>query len=218
VAGASRGIAAAGEVRGAATLTGGCNPSSIFIEGVPMTAPGTVSPNLPLGDIERVEAISPGQAGVQYGTRGGAGVLLIETRQGPRADQPRDVRESLVGFQWEGEPRPYAWPRVIGGTFLANAVGVGLGLLVARQCLGLTDNGLLGVQDNCGGIAAFAAGAAAVGLPVSATSYVAHWGGATSRSQGRIIPTAVVSSVAAMTGYLLVIEGNEMAGGVFLVA
>jgi hypothetical protein len=214
---ASRGIAACVEFRGAINMQGGCQHMAIFIDGVPMTAPGTVYPNIPLGDIERVEAISPGQAGVQFGTMGGAGVLLIETRQGPRAGRARDAREAvMIGFDWSLEGQTYPWPKVMATSFAANAVGLGLGLVAARQCLDVGDTGLLGIQEGCGGLAAFSTGALALGLPVIGTSWVARWGGATERSRGRFIPTAVVSSAAALTGYLFVIEGQSVAGGVVL--
>jgi hypothetical protein len=214
---ASRGIAACVEFRGAVNMQGGCQHMAIFVDGVPMTAPGTIYPNIPLGDLERVEAISPGQAGVQYGTRGGAGVLLIETRQGPRPGSPRDMREALViGFDWSLEGQSYPWTKVLASSFVANAIGLGVGILAARHCLDVSDTGLIGVQDRCGGITAFATGSLAVALPVVGTSYMTRWGGGTQRSQGRIIPAAVLSSAAALTGYLLVIEGQSAAGGAFL--
>ena len=211
----SRGIAACVEFRGSANLRGGCNHMAIFIDGVPMTAPGTVYPNIPLNDIERVEAISPGQAGVQYGTMGGAGVLLIETRTGPRADRARDAREVLIAFDWSGETQPYPWAKAAGGSVLANAIGLAVGFAAAQSCLNISRNGLLGVDD-CGGLKAFAAGSLAVVLPVIGSSYLAGWGGETDRSRGRLIPAAVLSSAAAMTGYLLVVEGRDVAGGAFL--
>jgi hypothetical protein len=213
---ASRGIAACVEFRGAMRLTGGCNHMSIFMDGVLLSAPGTVYPNIPLGDIERLEAISPGQAGVQYGTLGGNGVLLIETRTGPRPNRPDGSEEMVTyGFDWDLEPQPYAWKRVVGGAFLVNALGLGLGIAAAHQCLQVSDQ-TLGVQEGCAGMKALGAGALALALPVFGTSYAVRWGGGTDRSRGRLMPSVILASASAITGYLLVIQGQDVAGGVLL--
>jgi hypothetical protein len=213
---ASRGTTACVEFRGAMRLTGGCNHMSIFMDGVLLSAPGTVYPNVPLDDIERVEAISPGQAGVQYGTLGGNGVLLIETRTGPRPDRPDGSDEMVTyGFDWDLEPQPYAWTRVLGSALLANAIGLGVGVAAARQCLQVADQ-TLGVQEGCAGMKALGAGALALALPVFGTSYAVRWGGGTVRSRGRLMPSIILASASAITGYLFVIQDQGVAGGVLL--
>jgi hypothetical protein len=214
---ASRGIAACVEFRGAVRLTGGCNHMAIFVDGVLMSAPGTIYPNIPLGDIERVEAISPGQAGVQYGTLAGNGVLLIETRTGPRPDREDRSTDALVfGYDAEMEQRPYAWTRVTTGTFAANALGLGLGLAIAHQCLRVGDDHTLGLRDGCKGVKGLGAGALALALPVFATSYAARWGGGTELSRGRLMPSLILGAGSAVAGYLLVINGQDLAGGAVL--
>ena len=214
---ASRGIAACVEFRGAVRLTGGCNHMSIFMDGVLLSAPGTVYPNIPLGDIERVEAISPGQAGVQYGTLGGSGVLLIETRTGRRPDRPDSADQMVTyGFDWDLEPQPYSWKRVVAGAVLANAVGLGLGLAAANQCLKLEEDRVLGVQEGCAGVKALGSGVLALTLPVLATSFTTRWGGGSDRSRGRLMPSLILGSASAITGYLFVIEGQEALGGALL--
>src|SRR5690606_77113 len=116
-------------------LMGGCQQMAIFIDGVHMSSPGTIPPNIPLNDIERVEAIGPGQAGVQWGTLGGSGVLLIETRRGPAPQRTQQPENFVFGFDWDQEARPYPWTRVVGGSVAGNLLGLGLGLAMARQCL-----------------------------------------------------------------------------------
>ena len=194
-----------------------CQMMAIYIDGVFMSAPGTIPPNIPLNDIERVEAISPGQAGVQYGTLGGNGVLLIETRRGPGPPRQRPGEELLIGFDWSQEPAPYPWLKVVASSLLGNALGLGIGLLAADQCL-LVDNdrGTVGVRDACGGMKALASGSLAVVLPIFATSYATRWGGTTVRSRGRLIPGVLVGSLSALTGYLLLVEGQSAAAGVAL--
>jgi hypothetical protein len=197
--------------------TGACQMMAIYIDGVFMSAPGTIPPNIPLNDIERVEAISPGQAGVQYGTLGGNGVLLIETRRGPGPQRQRPGETYLIGFDWSEEPNPYPWVRVIASGVLGNALGLGVGLLAAEQCLLVDDRrGTVGVRDECGGLKALAAGSLAIVLPIFGTSYATRWGGSTVRSRGRLVPAVVVGSVSALTGYLLLVEGQNVGAGVAL--
>jgi hypothetical protein len=197
--------------------TGACQMMAIYIDGVFMSAPGTIPPNIPLNDIERVEAISPGQAGVQYGTLGGNGVLLIETRRGPGPQRQRPGETYLIGFDWSEEPSPYPWVRVIASGVLANALSLGVGLLAAEQCLLVDDRrGTVGVREGCGGMKALAAGSLAIVLPIFGTSYATRWGGSTVRSRGRLVPGVVVGSVSALTGYLLLVEGQNVGAGVAL--
>jgi hypothetical protein len=198
--------------------TGGCQMMAIYIDGVFMSAPGTIPPNIPLNDIERVEAISPGQAGVQYGTLGGNGVLLIETRRGPGPQRQRPGETYMVGFDWSGETRPYRWVRVTSSTFVANALGLGIGLLAADQCLAVDREGTaaVGIREGCGGLRALGSGTLAIALPIFASSYAARWGGSTERSRGRLVPSFVIGSVSALTGFLLLVEGQEIPAGVAL--
>jgi hypothetical protein len=190
---------------------------AIYIDGVFMSAPGTIPPNIPLNDIERVEAISPGQAGVQYGTLGGNGVLLIETRRGPGPARQRPGEELMIGFDWSQEPAPYPWFKVVASSVLGNALGLGVGLLAADQCLLVDhDRGTVGVRDGCGGMKALVTGSLAVVLPIFTTSYATRWGGTTVRSRGRLVPGVLVGSLSALTGYLLLVEGQSAAAGVAL--
>jgi hypothetical protein len=213
---ASRGIAACVEFRGAQRLVGGCNHMAIFVDGVYMSAPGTIYPNIPLGDIERVEALSPGQAGVQYGTLAGNGVLLIETRTGMRPDRSeQNGSPILFGFDWTQEPTPYRWTHAVAGSLLANTLALGIGLSAARACYDVEDS-TLALAEGCGGFKAFSSAAVAVLLPVFSTTLTARWGGSTERSRGHVLPSLLLGAAGATSGYLLVIQGEEVAGGVLL--
>lgn len=197
------------EFRGSAGA-GPCREMAVYIDGVQISTPSTLYPSMPLDDIERLEAVSPGQAGARYGIMGGRGVLLIETRRGPRPERLRGREERFVsGFDWSGETGGYPWARVLGSSFVGNALGVGIGLLAANQCLHVDDNGLLGVRSRCNAVTTMAAGFVTLGLPSVAGSYAARWGGATNRSQGRILPAAVMGSMSAAAGYLLLVEGES---------
>jgi len=73
---------------------GGC-------DGVSVADPSYIYTSIPLRDIERVEMLSPGQAGVRYGMRNGQSVLLIETKRA-EAVRVRDQSRMMTGFDWTG--------------------------------------------------------------------------------------------------------------------
>lgn len=82
--------------------------------------------------------LARGEAGTRYGSAS-RGVLLIETRYGAASNRERPMearpaRQRISGFDWTDETRPYPWGRVLGSSFLRNAVGVGAGLLLANRC------------------------------------------------------------------------------------
>jgi hypothetical protein len=195
------------EYRGAASLRGGCNEISVYMDGVQVAAPSYLYSTMPLRQIERLEVLSPGEAGAQYGLLGGAGVLLIETRQGPRPVE-RPVREdrSISGFDWSGEHQPYRWTRVALSSIVANAVGVGVGMLVGDQCLNMNKDGPP-LRISCNAAVAVGATLVTLGLPAAAGGLTARWAGATDRSQGRIAPSAVLGTLTVAAGYLLLVQG-----------
>jgi hypothetical protein len=199
------------EYRGSGAFDDGqCREVSVFIDGVPVTAPSTLYNNMPLNDIERLEVLSPGEAGAQYGSAGGWGVLMIETRRGTRPDRPRNAQDELqFGFDWAGEQRPYRWAHVVGGSVLGNALGLGLSYAVADQCFEVRQRGVLGVHKRCNGITTMAAGLLILSFPSLAGSYAARWGGTTDRSQGRILPGLVTGTISAAAGYLLLVKGES---------
>jgi hypothetical protein len=51
-------------------------------------------------------------------------------------------------------------------------------------------------------------GVAGLALPAFAGAFDARWAGGTDRSQGRFLPSSMVSSLAVAAGYLLVVEGE----------
>lgn len=207
----NRGATSCVEYRGGASFDDVvCREVSVFIDGVPITEPSTIYGTMPLGDIERLEVQSPGEAGAQYGSVGGWGVLLIETRRGTRPDRPNAVKKELVfGFDWEAEQRSYRWARVVGGSVVGNALGLGLSLASADQCFRIRARGVLGVRKRCNAITTMAAGLLTLSLPSLAGSYAARWGGTTERSQGRILPGLVIGTISAAAGYLLLVRGES---------
>jgi hypothetical protein len=148
-------------------------------------------------------------------------VLLIESRQGPRATRSRSAERLVPGFDWSLEVQPYRWPRVLGASFVGNSVGLGVGLLLADQCLHIGAGNLL--RSRCGAVTTMGVGFATLVLPSLAGSVAARWAGSTDRSRGRIVPSALLGTLGVATGYLLLVHGegadaagSRMAGGIVL--
>ncbi|MDA0329220.1 MAG: carboxypeptidase regulatory-like domain-containing protein [Gemmatimonadetes bacterium] len=187
-----------------------CREVTVVLDGIQIANPSYIYSQLPLNDIERIEMLSPGQAGLQYGTSSGQGVLLIETQRGElvrRADASRFV----TGLAWEGEESAYPWSKVLGTTFVTNAIGVGAALLLAQECLWSPEVGSLGLRTRCNGFNTAAIGVLSVAFPAFTGGMVAGWGGETTRSRGRLSPTSLAAGMTLTAGYLLVIHGDDRA-------
>ena len=198
---------------------GGCNALTVVLDGVPISNPSFLDNTIRLADVERVEMLSPGQAGLQYGTLAGHSVLVIETKRGEGPAQG-DLSRLLPPFDWSGETEPYPWLHVFGSAFLANAVGVGVGLVLADKCFWTPEEAtLFALRTRCRGAGTFAAGVVSVGLPAIGGSWAARRFGSTDRSHGRLVPSAVTAGMVLTGGYLLLIEGNGVSrstGGLVL--
>ncbi|MCA1792164.1 MAG: TonB-dependent receptor plug domain-containing protein, partial [Thioalkalivibrio sp.] len=129
------------EYRGARGGSGPCRDLTVFVDGVRIADPGTFYDLVPPDDIERMEILSVAEAGARYGSLAGNGVLLIETRRPPRPETPDGATVQNSLFDWSGEPQPYAWKRVFATSFAANAIGVGISLALADQCLWRAESG-----------------------------------------------------------------------------
>ena len=188
----------------------GCQEVSVFIDGIQISNPSYIYQTMPLHDIERMEMLSPGQAGLRYGTASGQAVLLIETRQG-EAVRRVDASRFVTGFQWQGEQTPYDWARVLASTFVVNAVVVASSLVLADRCLWSPEIGSLGLRTRCNGFNTASIGLLSIAVPAVAGGVVAGWGGSTDRTRGRLAPTALAGAMALTAGYLLVIQGGDSA-------
>ena len=185
-----------------------CRDVAVYVDDVRMGTASQLYTTMPLRDIERIEMLGPAEAGTRYGIAGGRGVLLIETRQGIRA-RPRTGRAGapLAGLDWSLESQPYRWGRVAGSSVIGNAVGLGLSLLVADQCLRL-DEGINGLRSKCDAFSTVGAGFLLLGLPGLSSSFAAGWAGTTDRSKGRMLPSTLLGTLSAASGYLLLVHGQ----------
>ncbi|MEX2284082.1 MAG: carboxypeptidase-like regulatory domain-containing protein [Gemmatimonadota bacterium] len=184
-----------------------CKPLAVFVDGVRIGASSIYS-TMPLRDLERIEVQGPAEAGTRYGIAGGNGVLLIETRQGMLARRrPESKTAQMTTLDWSLEAQPYRWARVASSSVIGNAVGLGLSLLVADQCLRL-DAGINGLRSKCDAFSTVGSGFILLGLPGVSGSLAASWAGTTERSKGRVLPSALLGTLSAASGYLLLVQGE----------
>lgn len=196
------------EYRGARAGGGPCRDLTVFVDGVRIADPGTFYDLVPPNDIERMEILSVAEAGARYGSVTGNGVLLIETRRPPQREESEESTLQHSLFDWREEPRPYAWKRVFATSFVANAIGVGISLALADQCLWRAESGSLGLRTRCGGAATTGIGFLSLGLPAIGGSFAARWGGATPLSHGRLTPASLTAGLGLASGYMLLIHGT----------
>jgi hypothetical protein len=198
--------------------TGGCDGVEVRLDGVPISDPAYIYRALPLRDIERIEIMSPAQAGAQYGMRTGQGILLIETKEATAA-LTSDRSRYLTGWSWEEESEPYPWLRVLGSSALVTAATVGLSLALADSCFRTPEDKPLALRTECGPLSTAGASIGSVVLPSVGGGLAARWAGSTERSRGRLVPSMVTSSIALVGGYLMMLGGDggtEAAGAVLL--
>jgi hypothetical protein len=205
-----------------------CHSPVVVVDGVRVANPQMVYTSLPLEDIERMEVLPPGEAGVMYGTDSQYGVLIIETQSGIRSTAQR-IEEEVYGsrrttYDWSLESRPYDWKRVFAVAFLTNAAGLALGYAAGQTCLtfdNLSDHFL---ESECGGAASAGARVALISLPLTGASLGAWWAGGTDLSRGRLLHTFVGAALVGLPGYVLSttgagegFSGSSWLGGVALV-
>jgi hypothetical protein len=159
-----------------------CRDMAIVMDGVRMASASMILNTMDLDEIQRLEVLSPGEAGMRYGMSAGFGVLVVETRTGqPLADLERVG--PMSPFDWDVEAEPYGWWRVFATSFVANAAAVGLTSLPLSYCTHVLD-GSLSSQPRCNRWAATGVGVAAIALPGAAAGAVGSWAGTTPLSRG----------------------------------
>jgi hypothetical protein len=175
-----------------------CRDITVYVDGMPNREGSDVLRMISIQDVERLEVLSPGAAGVRY-AGSDRGVVLVETRRGT-APAAGDERVTFTGFGWR-EPEPYRWLRVLGVSMLGNAAVAGLAHTAFFDCEG--DEDRLGLRCN----AAFGAGAA------GATSIVSGWitraAGRTAYTEGRVLPGFAAGVATASVGYMLHVHGER---------
>lgn len=217
--GGMSGIRVRGGARGGGRLcveyrgsgAGECDEIAVYLDGVAVADPGQIYSSLSLDDIERVEVLSPLEAVIRYGDRGARGALLVESRLPSLPERQNPFRaSSRRGWDWSLEEESHPSGKVFGSTVLANALGVGLGYLTLRQCVGTvsTDHGTQ-FDTQCGALTTMATGVFALSLPGAAGSIAATRSGSTRRSRGRFFHVAMAGLISTTAGYVMLMHGED---------
>ena len=175
-----------------------CRDITVYLNGAPNPQGSALLQQLPLEAVERIQVLSPAEAGLQYAA-GSRGVILVEMRQGMVSETP--YRIHVNGFGWN-EPQAYPWLRVLGVSALGNAAVVGI---ASRTLL------------DCGGDQAFpdrptchyTGGVAAALLTGAVAPMITRWAGRTPYSEGRTYPPLLMAAATASIGYMLYVRGEN---------
>jgi len=97
---------------------------------------------------------------------------------------------------------------VMASSVVGTAAGIGAGMLVGTQCLKVSKTDFSGLRPQCDPVTTMAAGFFMLGLPGVAGGTAASWAGATDRSKGRLVPSALLSTLSVASGYLIWVEGK----------
>lgn len=196
------------EFRTPATLRwmGRCRSPMVFLDGVRMWNPPNLYSTIELGTINRIEVLPPAEAGVAYGTDSSFGVILIETRTFQDTRDPLLLPRELMtdqDYNWDLDPDPHPTLKVFLGSMVGNAIGLGLGLAAARQCIDFERVAVDIFNTSCGSLGTAGARLGAVVLPSLGAATAARYIGDTEMSRGRFVPTALAAGLAVLPGYAL---------------
>jgi hypothetical protein len=189
-----------------------CLSPAVYLDGVIVTNPTLLYPTLPLQTIESIEVVPANEAGVRFGTHALYGALLIETRRpggDPREARERALRVGPEHFQWTADANGHHTALVIGASVLGNAAGLGLGTVIAKQCLHLREPSNDGLESDCSLLPTLAVGLAAMVLPAIGSSAGTRFAGRTPLSEGKVMPATIGAAMAILPGYSLLMTGHR---------
>jgi len=179
-------------------ITVPCRDITVYVNGVPSPQGSSLLQQLSPQDVERIQVLSPAEAGLQY-MAGSRGVILVDMRQGVGRETP--YRFHVNGFGWN-EPQAYPWLRVLGVSAVGNALVVGITSRTLLHCGGNEESpGAPRCHDMAGMTAAFFTGAMG---PV-----ITRWAGRTPYSEGRTYPALLTAAATASVGYMLYVHGEN---------
>jgi hypothetical protein len=173
-----------------------CRDITVYLDGIPIPQGSSVLESLNTEDVERIQVLSPGDAGARY-AGSGRGVILVETRRGVAPETP-DRRVTITGFGWD-EPQPYRWLRVLGVSVVGNAAMAGLTSRAFSDCSGDMPVTPLRCSPMVGTGAALATS--------TVSSMLTRWAGRTPLSEGRTVPALLIGTATASIGYMLYVNG-----------
>jgi hypothetical protein len=179
-------------------VTTPCRDVTVYVDGVPDGEGSAFLRQLSPQDVERIQVLSPAEAGLQY-VGGERGVILVETRRGSVTEAP--YRIHVNGFGWS-EPESYPWLRVVGVSAVGNAAVAGLTTRAMLDCGG---NDVERPPLRCHATAAVASAF----LTSAMSRVITRWAGRTPYSEGRTYPALLTGVATASAGYLLYLHGEK---------
>ncbi len=186
----------------------GCLTPIVIVDNVRQSN-GLVTLNtLPINEIQSVEAVPPGEAGVRYGADSNAGVILIETRSGMAvADGTRAAPTGL--YNWALESRPYPWGKALAAASAANALGLLAGYALSNRCLNFESLAQHFYEAECGFLVNAGSRLALYGAPQAGVGFVVARVGGTDLSRGSMWRNAVASAILSAPGVVLALTTEE---------
>ena len=196
------------EFRDPATLVGGgCRAPLVIVDNVTQ-ANGLVTLNtLPIANIQSIEALSPGEAGVRYGAGSGNGVIVIETVSAA-LDRPRAGPARRI-YDWSVEPERYPWARNLGTAVAANAAGLLAGYALSRSCLSYETLSLHFTETRCGFAANTGSRLAVYAAPQIGVGYLTGRVGVSDLSRGSMWRNAAAGAILSVPGIVLALTNDE---------
>ncbi len=184
-----------------------CQSPLVFLDGVRMDNPPLLFNTINLNSIQRIEVIPPTEAGLLYGSESAFGVILIETTVWAEDHQrmaalPRELRGRAV-YDWSLEVRPHRWKRVFATAFLGNAMGLAVGLGLARNCLEFRELAYDIFATECGTWPTIVSRISAFAFPLLGTTVATRYAGATPLSRGSFAAAAAAAAMTLVPGYAL---------------
>jgi len=182
-----------------------CRMVLVLVDRVPVNQPGTLLAGMPLHHIESVEFLSPGEAGVRYGSDAGHGALLITSR---RPDAIPGERErggwSYPTYDWSQEEGGHPWAATLAGAMVGNALGL-MASRPGRACVSMET----GLGALCGQSPTTEQGVVGFVLPVLGASLGAQLMGRTDDSVGSVRSTLLVSAATLAVAYTVTTASNQ---------
>lgn len=176
-----------------------CRDITVYVDGVPDARGSARLSSIPPEDIERIQVLSPSEAGVRH-LAPGRGVILVELRQGVASESP--PRVLVTGFGWN-EPDPYPLWRVLGISTLSSVAIAGL---MSRGFSGCGQGEVDWHKPaRCTAVAGVSAAVVTGGIGRLLVGSM----GRTSYSEGRTYPTLLLGALTASLGYALVLRGEN---------
>lgn len=183
---------------------GTCNHPQVYMDGVPLVDPAAAYRMTSFEGLDWIQAIPPGEAGAQFGAATYGVIVIATTASRGRTGSMSPYRSLLASrrtsFDWSQDPNGHPFLRSFLGAALGNLAGLVAGLEVGRQCVFIED-GTRELDTTCPKAGLAGAGLVAIALPALGSATGSHFGGRTSLSEGRWLPSLVGAAMAIVPGY-----------------